>query len=395
MADSSCNHPDIFTLARDAFRRIHRLEAIPSPDDVYTHIPTNPDALFSSARRHRIVGLLYAGGIVPPDNSTWKGQVYGGVLHATRMQDEAGRLWQLLSPGIAGLRLIKGPGLAHQAWPDHELRAYDDLDFRCGHRDYAALCNGLEQAGYRPQHADSQRNANLWHYGWGVTFFHPDGFMVEANHRLFPPSSPCPAKGFANGQPLPTQGVTIGEASIRIPTPAAHLLLACIHALWHGGERLAWVVDIAGLLVRHPGVSGEAARLAGRHGFARVALQAGIRIADTLFGPGLVDDQGDLPGDPKTGHRVKAAQDMYLAQLYSGTHATFRNQLAFQRKLLGIPQRIVNTAKTLSVPGDGDFEAWSLPCGLRPLYWLYRPLRGVLQRIHPRAASPARPIGSP
>lgn len=341
------------------------------------------------------MNLLHAGVKIPPDDTAWKRQIYGGIVHATRMQEEAGRLWQRLIPEIDDLQLVKGPALAQLAWPTMELREYDDLDFRCNRRDYPALCRGLEQAGYRPQHADPRRNANLWHYGWGVAFFHPDGFMVEANHRLFPPSSPCPAKAFSAAQQvLPSQHASIGDMSIRIPTPAAHLQLACIHALWHGGERLAWLVDIAGLLVRHPDSAHEAMQMASRHRFARTALHTGIAIADALFGPGLVEGQETALGDLANANRIKAAQEAYLNQLYSGIPATFREKLAFQRTLLSLPKRVMNAANVMMVPGDNDFQAWPLPRRLRPLYWLYRPLRGAMQRLSTKAVSPAHASGS-
>jgi hypothetical protein len=244
----------------------------------------------------------------------------------------------------------------------------------------------MEAAGYREQHDDPRRNANLWHYGWGVAFFHPDGFMVEANHRLFPPVSPCPPKLFADGQHcLPALNVSIGGTDICIPSPAAHLLLACIHALWHGGERLGWFADIAGLMVRHHELSKHASRLAGSSQFAHVALQVGIRVADTCFGPGVTKGNDMPPLSKPNRTRVASVTQRILDTLQRGSSLSPHNCLALQKQMVSPSTRIGLLLRRGLIPGDGDFQQQSFPRNLRLLYWPYRPARILMQIIRAKS----------
>lgn len=347
--------------ARQAFRA--RLGLPPGSEPVSA--PDAPDHVFAWARRHRLTGLMAT--FSPATDAALQTAAYGQAQHAARFTHEAERLFALLSPRLPALALVKGPALAAQAWPQPGLRSFDDLDFLCARRDYPQLLAGLQAAGYAPDTDDPRRMEHLWHYGWGVAFRHPDGFLVEANHRFFPPHYPWPRRIRATG----TTGFApqpLDAAAVRAPTPALHLLLGCEHTIWHGWARLAWIADVAGLLARYPDVFGQAMALAQGCPFAERALTIGCAVADALFGPGL-SPVGRMYPD------VVAHATARLGGQARGMNAGELRKL--HERFMTRSEILAYRLRRTFTPGDGDFQRLSLPSAWRGLYWLLRPARGV------------------
>ena len=343
---------------RRAFRKLHGLS--PAPEDAVLPPEAGGD-LLPWARRHRVLGLLYAGGEAG-ESPAWRSAAYGQAVNSARLAAEAERLYERLAPSVKNLRLVKGPALAAQAWPDLGLRAFDDLDWRCARAAGPALDAALRDAGYRPEISDDPRRGHYWHFGWGVAYLGPGNIRIEANYRSFPPHWPWPV-----GDDPADSGVEIrlDHGVVRAPSPAEHLALACGHALWHGGERLAWIADIAGLLARNPEAFARA--IAATRGFARRALRVGAGLADALFGPGLLRS----PPAPD------AAERMFLEQLRRGGGVSDAERRRLHRSLLSPFERVLYVARRALTPGDGDFRRRVFAPALRPLYWLYRPLRAA------------------
>ncbi len=219
--------------SRCAFRCLHGLDVTPetlSPDT---------DLGFDMARRNRVAGLWANRSNDALIGKEWRRYTYGQILYCTRLADEVGRIVEALSDSVEGLRMVKGPVLAAQAWPRPELRSFDDLDFRCEKHSLDALTVGLQKLGYQPKETELRRRENLWHFGWGISFKHPDGFWVEFNHRMFPPHFPWPER-LTRHTPALWVPQELGMCMVDSPLPALHLLLSCVHAVWHGWERLVW-----------------------------------------------------------------------------------------------------------------------------------------------------------
>jgi len=326
------------------------------------------ERLRSWARRHRVQGLLFAG--LPTVSGILQSSAYGQAQHTARFTQEAERLAALLTPTIPSLTLQKGPALAVQAWPDLGLRCFDDLDFICCRSDYPALMKGMEEAGYVPEISAPRRRAHRWQYGWSIAFQHPDGFMVEVNHQFFPPQYPWPSD-LTLQQESSFMQQPLQEEPVRAPTPALHLLLCCMHAIWHGWARLEWLVDIAGLLVRHPGVLAQANTLAGSCRFARQSLATGCGIAGALFGPDLTEEP--LPTPVTTVLKQAVGLLEGSARLMSGHELR-----AFHEQFMTSRECCAYRTRRVLIPGDGDFLWIALPVSLRGFYWLLRPARVLL-----------------
>lgn len=360
---SNLDMDDFLPLARRAFRTLHGL-----PDaGKTTWTPEAQERLFAWVRHHRLLGLFQAG--LPEMGQALQSAVYGQAQHTARYMHEAERLFSQLSPVLPTLALVKGPALAMQAWPDPGLRSFDDLDFLCARQDYSRFLEAMQAAGYMPEPHDPKRRSHLWHYGWGITFRHSEGFMVEVNHRFFPRHYPWPCRLDARqGRPFAEQ--TLDSAAVRAPTPALHLLLCCLHAIWHGWARLAWLADIAGLLARHPGIFLQAQALAARCPFAENALAGGCALAEAFFGPSLCSATAP-----------SVVTDEARALLNGTARAMDSRELRrFHETFMTRTEILSYRLRRIFTPGDGDFRRISLPPALRGLYWLLRPVRGARYR---------------
>jgi hypothetical protein len=350
-------------ICRYAFRKVHGLGAgAPPPltDALRRELPAR-------ARRHRLSGLLHAA--LPEAGLGLQAAAYGKAQHAARCTLEAERLVALLSADIPGLALLKGPALAAQAWPEPGLRSYDDLDFLCDRRDFPRLLRGLGAAGYTPETAAARRCAHLWHYGWGVTFLDAARTLaVEANHRFFPPHYPgLRTLNVRRADLFRAQRLDGGD--VRAPAPGVHLLYSALHAVWHGWARLAWLADIAGLLVRHPGALAQARALAAETPFARRVLAAAGGAAEAVFGPGLFP--AAAPDDP----RVAGALALFAG---AARGLQGRELRALHEQFMTRAEKTAYRLRRIAIPGDGDFQWIPLPPALRGGYWLLRPLRAAL-----------------
>lgn len=351
--------------SRRAFRSLHGL---PDAEKISSIPEAEQTPLLAWARRHRVSGMLQAG--LPGAGPALQSAAYGQAQHTARCTFEAERLFAQLSPALPKLALIKGPAIAAQAWPEPGLRSFDDLDFLCALGDYPRLQERLRAAGYLPAVEDPRRMAHLWHFGWGVTFRHPAGFMVEVNHRFFPPHYPWPRRLDGSREGL-FRMQTLAGAAVRAPTPALHLLLGCLHAVWHGWVRLAWLADIAGLLVRNPGIFTQAETWTEGCFFARQALIAGCGVAEALFGPGLATPALPLP--------LPAVSSGAMAFLQGTARDMAGRELrAFHEQFMTDAEKAAYRVRWICTPGDGDFKWMSLPEALRGLYWLLRPMRAAI-----------------
>jgi hypothetical protein len=354
---------EFLTWSRQAFRSLHGLprdgEAIPLSEEAQ-------ERLLAWARRHRVTGLLQAG--VPGTGAALQAAAYGQTQHTARSTHEAERLAARLSPALPTLTLVKGPALAAQAWPEPGLRSFDDLDFLCERCDFPRLLAGMQAAGYAPEIEEPRRRAHRWHYGWGISFLHPEGFMVEVNHRFFPPHYPWPCQLDGRRNDL-YMDQKLDGASVRAPVPALHLLLCCLHAVWHGWARLAWLADIAGLLMRHPKIYSQAEVWVARCPFAQQTLIAGCGVAEALFGPGLT--AAPLP-------RTPPATIGEAVALLQGTARSMRGRelRSFHEQFMTNAEKTTYRIRRACFPGDGDFKWIPLPVALRWLYWILRPIRG-------------------
>ncbi len=347
---------------RAAFRSLHGLSEEPSGAEY--------DARGDDrARMHRVLGLwlMHRGGGL---------EVLGhGVSRSACLGREAVRISEALAARGCCARLVKGPALEAQAWPEQGIRHFDDLDFRLSRGDFRVALEVLAELGYKPLQEGQAYVFNLWNYGWGVAFRNLEGQYIELNHRMFPPHFPWP-----HALDMATPGiwaeVSIDGDRIGAPSPPLHLLLSAAHLVWHGWERLVWLCDVAGLAVRHGGVYEEARRLAKGHHFLTVALDSACAVSQRLFGP--------LPGLPSLAHVPDSMiADAILQILRDTPGVPVSEQRRIQRSMMTPVERLRFEWLRLATPGEPDFRQCPLGQRSAPLYWGLRPGFGVVRRLKP------------
>lgn len=354
---------DFFQQTRCVFRNLYGLDDNPEPNE---HLPPE---WFELAQRNRIAGLWVEHAGSSRCGDAWSRYAYGKIRYSSRLADEACRIVTALNRTVPSIRIVKGPVLAAQAWPNPSLRTFDDLDFRCDKGSLNSLVEGLGRLGYTPREEDSIRRKNLWHFGWGISFISPDGIIAEFNHRMFPPHYLWPENL--------TQDISgswvlqeLEGGALLCPSPALHLLLCSVHAVWHGWERLGWLVDVAGLLVRYPDVFPEAERLVCGCRFARQALYSTLAVVHHIFGP--------LPGlmyEPE-GFLDLVEKAVNVLENPCADVQQYRCDLHW--RLMTTPEKLSYTVCRFLIPGDPDFMRWSFSGNQRLLYWPLRPVRKVL-----------------
>ena len=351
-------------LSRIAFRRLHGLdvESVSSDDTISSE-------LFFLARRNRVAGL-WADAFSPDEDSALHRQAYGQAMHSARFAAEAERIFSALNCSVKNLRLVKGPALSAQAWPRPGLRSFDDLDFRCEKNDLPVLLTGLRNLGYEVESPERFRTENLWHFGWGISFRNADGVLLEFNHRMFPPHYPWPLRNSDDLWFL----LMLDQTAVACPVPALHLLISCVHAVWHGWERLGWLADIAGLLTRHHEIFAGAARLAGNNRFLSGALRCGCAVADRIFGP----LPGMIPVETVSSNQIDQVIDLILRD-EPAVPAHIQREI--HQKFMSPFQSALYTVRRFAIPGDPDFKRWPLPGPLCGLYWPLRPMRYLSERL--------------
>lgn len=371
---------DLLPLARQAFRKLYGLPSI-NGEPVFSPASLDVQDLLGVARRHRVMGLLEAGlslsKILPAaDARTWRDAAYGQFRHSSERLQEAEELFPLLEGRIGPVLLIKGPTLAVQAWPDPALRSFDDIDMRIPRAHFDALIPVMRNFGYETGGADERELYHRWQFGWGLSFTNRRGGIIEFNHRFFPPHFPVPRRFYPMNAAL-AEYRKLDQIHVRSLAPHSHLVYACMHAFWHGWERLSWLVDIAGLMVRHPEAMARAEEAIGRVCFARKCLHAGAGMAGQLFGHGVLQSSID--------HDVQPEIDQALQRLRSHQpYLSIADQRLRHRPLMNRMDKICYELQRVLVPGDGDFRAITYPRGLGWLYWPTRPVRYLRQKRQTR-----------
>ena len=356
----------LMQLSRVAFRSVLGL-----PSEEYSDGAVDPDQVLKQARAHRVIGLLQAGEVFTTDS--FKTAAWGQAVHSARLTAMAESLFTALEEASLPALLIKGPALAAQAWPASGIRAFDDLDLRCRAADWERVEQVVCAHGFEPDIPSARTRSHYWRYGWGLTYRHTTGSWLELNHRYFAAFLPAPHALHDIGGAILMQQ-PLDSRSVTALTPAAHLVLCSTHAIWHGGERLAWFADIAALLARKPDALSEAIAMTAKDHFARTSLQTACAVAARLFGSSLLDGYELTATQPE-------AEGLILAQLAADGPPDRHAQRHLHELCLNRVEHVRYRVKRAFIPGDGDFRAFSLPRPLAWLYWLTRPVRVGISRL--------------
>jgi hypothetical protein len=220
--------------------------------------PAARDALLSAAVRH---GLLAAvAGRLPADDADLRRRferlAAGARLHDARLREVLEEVIGILgAAGIAPIAL-KGPALADRVYPDPALRAATDLDLLVPGEALGRAADALVAAGFR--RADPLQDAYFLAEHHHLHLHRKPGPDVELHFRAVSAFGTAIPAAELRDRALPHR--TARGSPLLVLAPEDELLVLAVHAATHVFERAGWLLDLALLAERTPGLDWEVVR---------------------------------------------------------------------------------------------------------------------------------------
>lgn len=283
------------------------------------------------------------------------------------------------SRGVAALP-FKGQTLGALAYDDFALRRAGDLDVLVRRSDVSTACASLEELGYREATVNEIGRAMTKGEHAGYLSFQceyllvrrADQVAIEPHWALAPTTLAIdlPYESFfRNAAPVDLLGRRVETFSL------PDLLLAvCVHASKHGWTRLQWVLDVAGLIERHPRLdAGAVLETARVHGVERMVL-VGLGLAQRLYGTTLATPALQrVNRDRGTAALVKTLTERLLAGPVEEPSIWQLSTLRMRMRERW-SDKAAYVLRTATTPVERHYRLVALP---DPLRFLYVPLKVV------------------
>ena len=329
------------------------------------------------AERHRVVPLLAVG--APSDlRNNLRRRTLALAQQAVRLEHELASIATRWSSAGIDFLVLKGPALARQAYAKPEWRSYDDLDLWVETIDLPAAIGVLENAGYRRTSVlKASTCACAARAGIEVSLRHPEsGRLIELAHGW---RALAPSRFAARAMKDSSVSLTIEGVPIRALSPIHSLLFGCAHGAHHRWDRLSWVVDVAGLCWRMTVNEREEACIWARRWGMETVLAVGLRLAAEQLGVEASGTAEKWIASPRVAALVQRVKLEEIGP--DSMRVSMIERLSFERDVQDSAWRRWNIlARWVFNPTLGDMEAFPLPLGGFPVYWIVRPLRLL---IHP------------
>ncbi len=319
--------------------------------------------------------------IVPPAAlETMRRGFNENSMRVLLMTCELIRLLKLLE--TQGIRAVpyKGPALAALLYGDLSMRRSDDLDVLIPKQDIWRASDLLESQGY---HMDPPiRRHQLPAYSRSecdLTFRHiSSNLRIELHWAFVPPY---------HGSPIETgqlwdrlEAMELLGRTIPVPSREDLLLGLCLHGSKHMWNRLEWICGLAALLSGGRPMDWDTILRQARSCAGERHLLLGLLLAHELLEADLpIQVRSTIPPSPAIAWLVKNAR----RELFSGSPADFLRLTEFRLRLIGnLRGRIRYCVHRALLPSYKDLGWLQLPTPLYFLYFLLRPIRLAVARLH-------------
>ena len=270
---------------------------------------------------------------------------------------------------------FKGPTLAALAYGDLGLREFGDLDLLIGRRDFMKAQESLIARGYQPEVLLNSKQAAAFSEACNVmAFWHAEKeISVELHWELSPkylPFSPDPGRLWERMTPSHPGGQTVMTLS-----PEDLLVYLCAHGAKHVWEKLIWIVDVGGLLHRHPNLDWDrVCELSAEQRCERI-LFLGLRLARDVTGASAPPEIEKLMESDNESERLAAKVVERLFFDSGAQRAPSADGLFIFRLQRRWPDKIRSFIRMAITPSAADWLSFP---NLRQFVWMYpllRPLR--------------------
>ncbi len=276
----------------------------------------------------------------------------------------------------------KGPVLVQTLYGDIALRPFEDIDLLILRKDVHRARDLLIRNGYNltwPQiHLTGSQDDSHLQAKYNYKFEREMGRLAVELHWGITPKyfslPPDPRWLWQGLEPASLAGTTVLTFS-----PENYLLILCMHGANHCWlYRLTWICDIAELLCKHTELNWEYILESARSFGAQRILLLGLLLANDLLGSVLPDE---------TWRRINA--DHQVRSLASQAIAQFAKEDGGSPGAFYIPRFQINARERLqdklryylymSKPSVKDWASLPLPLPLAFLYYIFRPLRLLIE----------------
>jgi hypothetical protein len=275
----------------------------------------------------------------------------------------------------------KGVVLSHSLYQNIHLRRAGDIDLLVHRKDVRRTYRLLTENGYRqtwPEailtHAQEEEHLQA-KYNYGFTRA-DDRILLELHWGVTPKYFSFPPEADWLWGQLET--VTLGGRVLPTFKPEAYLLILAVHGANHCWIRLSWICDIYALLQSHPNLDWDwisrQARSTGSERMLHLALCLAHDLLGAELSPALLSK---IDKDP-----VVQALAGQVKTLLAGKRAYLSEAFEIPRFHIKVRERLSDRVRYLAnmaVPTAGDWTNQPLPRHVNWLYYLYRPIRLVLQ----------------
>lgn len=313
--------------------------------------------------QHGLAGLLghaWEEGAITLDNEALdqlEGRLEAEAVLGVRLEAELLRLAPILERARAVV--LKGPVLAHGAYPSPQLRSFTDLDVLVSGRALPDAITALVDVGYRRPRPDPSRGFTR-RVAKATALQHPEGLVVDLHRTLTTGSS---------GERVDVDEVLAGRWVMRvgsgdIPAPRweAHLVEAALHAVvGHGLTRAISVRDVAQVSALPDLDAEQVIDLAHRWRLARPVV-LGLRAARDGLGASLPPVLDAWAFDPTT-------TNLATRRPASGAARSARSRMEEVRR--SSPRRRAALLRALVAP-DPTFLRWKYGDQRLPTLYLRR-----------------------
>jgi hypothetical protein len=350
------------------------------------------DRLLAMSASHGMRPLLYrflsgVNGNAFPDHVTSVLQEFTqrNLRKNLRMTGELVVLLRLFAEHGLNVIPFKGPTLAALAYGDLGLREFVDLDMLIARPDFMRAQELLIARGYQPEVLLNGSQAESFAEACNVmAFWHAEKqISVELHWELSPKHLPFSLDPeWLRERMTPSHP---GGQMVMTLSPEDLLVYLCAHGAKHVWERLIWIVDIAGLINRHPDLDWRGVYdLAARQRCERV-LFLGLRLARDVTGVSApAEIEMLMERDLESGRLAAKVIEQFLSSSNSQPSQSAESLfiLRLQRRW---PDKIRSFARMAITPSVADWLSFP---NLRRFSWAYpllRPLRLMRKLIRSQA----------
>ena len=335
------------------------------------------DYLVTTARQHALLPLLHkhlkSDRIPASVRSALKRESVMNAQSVLYLTAKTLEVHKLLNEHSIANALFKGPLLSELAYGEVGLRQAGDIDILIYPEDFKRTRELLESLGYEmhPKLNPAQLTSHLA-FHCEIQFVRDDWFtVVDLHWDLTPRSFVFGLSGKEVMSRLQT--VLFAGNEIRTFAPEDLILYQAMHGAKHLWRRLEWIASLAELARSLEETAWPEVVARAEKARAVRILALGLRLVEKL--------RVELPENLLRSLDSEEQMKLLANNLWTEMFSTSRTEDSTATNLFNLKimdrrrDALLSTLRAIFVPTLSDWQAWSLPAAMSPLYYALRPIR--------------------